>query len=101
MSPGSVTVHKTKTDLNVHCTKDGFQDATITAPSKFGGATFGNVIAGGLIGAGVDAASGANYYYDTPITVPLAPMPNPPAPTAAVPTQQPTPVSVVSSTPTS
>jgi uncharacterized protein YceK len=51
-SPGSVEVHKTK---------------------KFGGATFGNIVAGGIIGAGIDAASGANYYYDNPLTVPLGP----------------------------
>jgi hypothetical protein len=70
-SPGSVEVHKTKTDLHIACTHDGYQPGDMVAVSKFGGATFGNIIAGGLIGAGVDAASGANYYYDTPITVPL------------------------------
>jgi len=70
-SPGSVDVHKTKNDLSVSCTKDGFQPGNQVAVSKFGGATFGNIVAGGVIGAGVDAASGANYYYDSPITVPL------------------------------
>ncbi len=70
-SPGSVDVHKTKNDLTVSCAKDGFETGSQVAVSKFGGATFGNIVAGGLIGAGVDAASGANYYYDSPITVPL------------------------------
>lgn len=70
-SPGSVEVHKTKTDLHIICSHDGYQPGEMVAVSKFGGATFGNIVAGGLIGAGVDAASGANYYYDSPITVPL------------------------------
>ena len=70
-TPGSVQVHKTKNDLTVTCTKDGFQPGSQTAVSKFGGATFGNLVAGGGVGAIVDAASGANYYYDSPLVVPL------------------------------
>jgi hypothetical protein len=70
-SPGSVQVHKTKNDLTVSCAKDGYQPGSQVAVSKFGGATFGNIVAGGGIGAIVDAASGANYYYDSPLTVPL------------------------------
>ena len=70
-SPGSVEVHKTKNDMTVTCKKDGFQPGSQVAVSNFGGATFGNIVAGGLIGAGIDAASGANYYYNTPIVVPL------------------------------
>ena len=70
-SPGSVEVHKTKNDMTVTCKKDGYQPGSQVAVSNFGGATFGNIVAGGLIGAGVDAASGANYYYNSPIIVPL------------------------------
>lgn len=62
-SPGSVVVHKTKNDLLVVCRKDGYNDTSLTIPSKFGGATAANIIAGGVIGLGVDAASGANYSY--------------------------------------
>ena len=70
-TPGSVEVHKTKTDLDITCKHDGYADGHMVAVSKFGAATLGNVIAGGVIGIGVDAASGANYSYDSPITVPL------------------------------
>jgi hypothetical protein len=70
-TPGSVEVHKTKNDMEITCTKDGYQPGKQVATSKFGGATFGNIIAGGIIGAGIDAASGANYYYENPLTVPL------------------------------
>ena len=59
-TPGSTTVHKTKTDLNVTCNKEGFGLGQTVAASHFGAATAGNVIAGGLVGMGVDAASGAN-----------------------------------------
>lgn len=70
-SPGSTTVHKTKTDLDVTCTKSGFQPGHVVAASHFGATTAANIIAGGVIGVGVDAASGANYHYDSPILVPL------------------------------
>ena len=70
-TPGSTTVHKTKNDLNIDCTKDGFAGGHTVAQSHFGGATAGNVIAGGIIGIGIDAASGANYYYNSPINVDL------------------------------
>ena len=64
-------VHKTKTDLQIDCTKQGYATGHVVAVAHFGGMTAGNIIAGGLIGAGIDAASGANYYYDTPIVVPM------------------------------
>jgi hypothetical protein len=70
-TPGSTTVHKTKNDMSVDCTKDGYADGHQMAVAHFGGATFGNIVLGGGVGAIVDAASGANYYYDSPITVPL------------------------------
>ena len=72
-SPGSVTVHKTKTDLDITCLKPGYGPGHLVAKSHFSGTTAGNVIAGGVVGIGVDAASGANFYYDNPIEVPLGP----------------------------
>jgi hypothetical protein len=88
-TPGSVNVHKTKTDLTVTCQKDGVGNGSVVAVAKFGGTTFGNVLAGGLIGITVDAASGANFYYDSPVVVTLSPTggapvaPAPASPTAA------------------
>jgi hypothetical protein len=70
-TPGSVTVHKTKNNLDVSCAKDGFADASESVAPHFNGATVGNVLAGGLIGAGIDAASGANYTYPDEIDVPM------------------------------
>lgn len=73
MSPGSAVVHKTKNDLAVTCKKDGYDDATLTVPSKFGATTAGNIIAGGIIGIGIDAASGANYHYSPSTAVQMKP----------------------------
>jgi hypothetical protein len=73
-SPGSVVVHKTKTDLDVTCKKPGYMPGHVIAPSHFGAMTAANLaggVGGVVIGGAVDAASGANYSYDTPITVPL------------------------------
>src|SRR5690348_10314 len=75
-SPGSVVVHKTKTDLDVTCKKDGYLPGHLVAPSHFGATTAANValgVGGVVVGGVVDAASGANYSYDNPITVPLGP----------------------------
>ena len=85
-TPGNATVHKTKNDLDVECDKDGFQHASLKVPAKFGAATVGNVLAGGIIGIGVDAATGANYSYPTAISVPMAATTGaPPAATPAAP----------------
>jgi TonB family protein len=72
-TPGSTTVHKTKTDLKVTCNKEGYGLGQTVATARFGATTAGNVIAGGLVGIGIDAASGANYHYDSPIVVTLGP----------------------------
>src|SRR5271155_3698833 len=82
-TPGTTTVHKTKNDMTIDCTKPGYTPAHMVAASHFGGTTAGNVIAGGVIGIGIDAASGANYYYDSPITVNLGAPTQAPAPVAS------------------
>ncbi|HTQ13970.1 MAG TPA: hypothetical protein VMH86_08835 [Rhizomicrobium sp.] len=78
-SPGAVTVDKSKEDILIHCTKDGYQDADATIPSNFQGWTLGNIILGGVIGVGVDAASGAMNEYPNAYQVPMTPSPAPQA----------------------
>ena len=58
-TPGSVEVHKTKNDLEITCTKDGFQPGKQVATSKFGGATFGAISA--CASAKVRAAAGSTF----------------------------------------
>lgn len=94
-TPGSVRIGKSRHDLNVTCTKEGYQPATVAASSKFTGATFGNVIAGGVVGVVVDAASGANNRYPSEVRLDLveSPAAPPPAPVAQVPSPVLRPVS--------
>ena len=66
------------------CAKEGYQTATVSHAPSFGGATFGNIIAGGVIGVVVDAASGANYSYPDDIRMDLAANPAPAAPPMAL-----------------
>src|ERR1700733_7161089 len=73
-SPASIAVHRTKTDLVISCRKAGYQDASAVVSPHFNGATLGNVIAGGVVGIGIDAATGANFDYPEDIAVPMIPL---------------------------
>ncbi len=91
-TPGTVRIEKSKNDIVVTCTRDGFDATTRRHASEFGGTTFGNVIVGGLIGVAVDAASGANFPYHPEVVLNLQPPGAPPV------QQPPTPSSTTSDT---
>lgn len=59
---------KRKNDHLVTIQKTGYKPASIAVVKDVGGAVWGNIIAGGLIGWGVDASTGAQYNL-TPKTV--------------------------------
>lgn len=74
-SPGVVKVEKSKEDIQARCTKPGYQDGIATIPSDFQGWTLGNLlIPGGLIGFGVDAATGAMNDYPKAFQIPMFPV---------------------------
>lgn len=73
VTPGVVRVDKTKEDILVRCTKAGYQDGVATIPSNFQGWTLGNLLLGGVIGLGVDAATGAMNEYPHAFNVPMYP----------------------------
>ena len=73
-SPGAVTVEKSSEDIQVRCEKDGFQPAVAVIPSNFEGWTIGNLVFGGIIGLGVDAATGAINKYPNSFQVPMVPL---------------------------
>lgn len=90
-TPGTVSVHRAYGDLSVKCEKAGVPTGLATIKSSTKGMMAGNILFGGFIGAGVDAASGAAYDYpvllqimmgDSPAN-PLLPVPVAGAPTAA------------------
>lgn len=68
-TPGTVTIHRAYDDLNVKCEKDGMQPGLTNVKSSTKPMAFGNIIFGGVIGAAVDAGSGAAYDYPTLISV--------------------------------
>ena len=70
-TPGSVVVNRSFSDLAVNCSKKGFRPTYKQVASKTKAMAFGNIVFGGVIGAGVDIADGAAYDYPTDINVPL------------------------------
>jgi hypothetical protein len=73
-TPGSVKVDKTKNDIMLTCTKKGYQEASANLESGYGAGTFGNIILGGVIGWGIDSATGADNKYPSTATVNLVPV---------------------------
>jgi hypothetical protein len=57
-TPCTLTLTRKK-DNNLTFEKDGYETTTVTMHSVMSGVVAGNIIAGGLIGWGVDAATGA------------------------------------------
>lgn len=68
-TPGSTVVHRSYGDLSVACKKDGEDPGITTVKSSTKGMAFGNILFGGVVGAGVDVATGAAYDYPSLITV--------------------------------
>ena len=68
-SPGSVTVRRSFNDLAVNCALDGMDPGIAMVKSSTKGMAFGNILFGGVIGAGVDMSTGAAYDYPDIILV--------------------------------
>lgn len=71
-APGRVDVRKSANDLVVSCTS-GPAAGTANFTSKSGDGLYGNFLVGGVIGAAVDAASGAGFRYPDELPVILVP----------------------------
>ena len=82
-TPGSLLVHRSFNDLSVDCTLDGAEPGTAMVKSSTKAMAFGNILFGGIIGAGVDMSTGAAYDYPAIINVELGKVVNlSPQPTA-------------------
>lgn len=68
-TPGSVTVNRSYNEMAVRCEKDGIDPGLLTAKSFTKGMVFGNILFGGVIGAGVDMSTGAAYDYPSLFTI--------------------------------
>lgn len=68
-SPGTTTVQRSFEDLNILCEKDLLEPGLALVKSSTKTMAFGNIIFGGVIGVGVDVATGAAYDYPALISV--------------------------------
>jgi hypothetical protein len=68
MTPGQVTLSKGSSALPISCTKQCYVTGASIIPSNTETMAAGNVVFGGLIGLGVDAASGAMNKYPDIVT---------------------------------
>lgn len=73
-TPGTVNVHKSQANIAVTCRQDGYQDSSATLSSELQGMTFGNILFGGIIGAAIDAGSGAMHKYPDSVNIAMAPL---------------------------
>lgn len=74
-TPGSVRVSKSRDDIRVECRKPGYQTRSKRLVSEFETAALGNLILGGVVGLGVDAATGAMHGYPSEVQLRLPPDP--------------------------
>lgn len=70
-TPGSVVVNRSFNNLRVNCSKPGYKHSFKSVYSHTKPMAFGNIIFGGVIGAGVDVVDGAAYDYPYNIFVPM------------------------------
>ncbi len=72
-TPGSALVQKTKDNIWIACVKPGFMPASYLNHSGTADASFGNILAGGIIGVAVGSATCADNKYDGVVNVSLYP----------------------------
>lgn len=100
-TPGSVMIHRSNDDMQILCSKPGFENGRSSVVSQTKAEMFGNIILGGVIGAVIDHNSGSGYEYPEYIQVLLRalartessasvsrPIPQAAAPTPAIQTTQ-------------
>ena len=74
-TPGTVTLAKGANSLPIQCAKECYLPGTGIIPSNAEAMAAGNVVFGGVIGLGVDAATGAMNHYADQVTVAMLPDP--------------------------
>jgi len=74
-TPAEVTVNKTKDDILITCAVAGYAPASQYLHSGIATGTYGNIIAGGLVGWGVDSMTGADNKYPATVSLNMTPLP--------------------------
>ena len=73
-TPATLTVEKGREGITVRCSAECYNDGTGVVASNAEGMSAGNVVFGGLIGLGVDAASGAINSYASQTDILMTPI---------------------------
>jgi hypothetical protein len=68
MTPGTIMLTKGSASLPVRCTKACYQEGVGVLASGLEVMSAGNLIVGGVVGIGIDAASGAMHKYPDQIS---------------------------------
>lgn len=74
-APATIVLDKGADNVAVRCVKECFEDGVGVIGSSLETMTAGNILVGGVIGVGVDAASGAMNKYAPEATIVMAPKP--------------------------
>jgi len=74
-TPANITLPKSKNNVAVSCTAQCYSPGVGTLASHTEAMAAGNVLFGGIIGLGIDAASGAMNTYDPGVEVIMTPLP--------------------------
>lgn len=69
-TPATIVVNRSKSQLRINCSHEG-KSLSKSDESNIEGMAFGNILIGGIIGGGVDFATGAAYEYPQVISHPL------------------------------
>jgi hypothetical protein len=75
VTPDTVALPKAADNIAVRCSKECYQDGAGVISSNLEGMAAGNIILGGVVGLGVDAATGAMNKYSPEVQVALVPVP--------------------------
>ena len=75
-TPANIILPKSRHNVAVKCVAQCYNDGIGILASSTEVMTAGNIIFGGLIGLGVDAASGAMNKYDPSVEVAMTPVPS-------------------------
>ena len=75
VTPTTVTLQKGHENVVVRCSKECYTDGTGVIASGTEAMAAGNIIAGGIVGLGVDAVSGAMNKYNEQNQVSMVPIP--------------------------
>jgi hypothetical protein len=74
VTPGTISLEKSQESVAVRCTKECYMEGGGVIASNMEAMTAGNIILGGVVGLGVDAASGAMNKYTPEIQVMMVPI---------------------------